>query len=112
MSYQLHKVKGDQHTDRRTDGRTVRHVQHNMPSFSKGGIKFDKYGKNISVQHFDPAPPQGHVTLVKWEKLIDEPTVQDHPPNFLKILHFVCKQNRITNKQMDGQTDERSDYNR
>ena len=40
-----------------------------------GGNKV-KYGKNLQVLHFDPAPPRGHVQMsVKCEKLIDELTV-------------------------------------
>ena len=43
-----------------------------------------KYGKNLWVLHFDPAPPQGHVMSVKCEEPIDELTEQvwllyDHP---------------------------------
>ena len=37
LSYQLHKVKGDWHTDRRTDRPKDRHVQRNMPLLFQGG---------------------------------------------------------------------------
>ena len=41
------------------------------PAFTKSN-----YGKNLQVPHFEPAPPQGHVTSMKCEQPLDELTVQ------------------------------------
>ena len=72
-----------------------------MPS----AATMSKYGKNIQVLHFDPAPPQGHVMSVKCEELIDELTFQVwllyHHPNFKYFTLFV----RGTELRTDGRTD-------
>ena len=66
-----------------------------------------KSGK-ISVPHFDPIPSQGHVLARKYEKLLDELTIQvwllyDHP-NFKYCTLYV--RDGITDRQTKGQTDD------
>ena len=69
-----------------------------------------KYGRNLKVLNFDPAPPQGHVISVKCEepKLVDELTNQVwllyHHPNFKYFTLFV----NGTEVRTDGRTDRRT----
>ena len=68
-----------------------------------------KYGKNLEVLHFDPAPPQGHGMSVKCEEPLDELTVQIWLlylyPNFNYWTLFVSGTELRTDKQTDKRTD-------
>ena len=68
-----------------------------------------KYGKNLQVLHFDPAPPQGHEMPVKCEQRLDELIVQVwllyDPPNFKYCTLFVSGTELRTDRQTDGRTD-------
>ena len=68
-----------------------------------------KYGKNLKVLYFDPAPPQGYVMSVKCEEPIHELTVQVwllyHHTNFKYCTLFVSG----TELRTDGRTNKRTD---
>ena len=69
-----------------------------------------KYGKNLQVLHFYPAPPQGHEMSVKCEEPLNELKVQV----WLQYLHqncnyltlFVSGTELRTDKQTNGRTDD------
>ena len=60
-----------------------------------------KYGKNLQVLHFDPAPSQGRVMSGKCEEPKDKLTVTVSSPK-LEISHFVSR----TELRTAGQTDD------
>ena len=69
-----------------------------------------KYGKNLYVLHFDPAPSKAHGMSVKYEQPIDEVTVQVwllyHQPNFKYCTLFVSRTELRTKRRTgDGWTD-------
>ena len=78
-----------------------------QPPFGDRKIK-SKYGKNLQVLNFDPAPPQGHVMSVKCEQSIDELTILVwllyHHLNFKYCTLFVSG----TELWTDGQPDRRT----
>ena len=49
-----------------------------------------KYGKNLWVLHFDPAPPQGHVMSVRCEEPIDEQYKFDYSMTTQTLKIALC----------------------